>query len=246
MPGYIMHLCQGQYILDNISKYDLRKCSEAIQSLQHPDAGTADLFQLGSVLPDAADKSLTHFRPTYQNSLITKYPDMDLILKRYPVNRMTVTDLGILAHLYMDALYVEMFWPQYFRFEDSRGAETTVTDDIDHVRMTAKSMQRANITIPIGDFFSDRYFYGDYNVTNSRFKQDFHPAIPQVTSSQFIIKECSGCSKTQLAEDLAYFVDTKYPDDSAHTHVFPYEDMCQFIKDASGRFFELLKKGTVH
>ena len=184
-----MHLCQGQYILDNISRYELPKCSEAVQSLQHPDAVTANLFQLGAVLPDAADKSLTHFRPTYQDSLITKYPDMDLILKRYPVNRMTITDLGILAHLYMDALYVEMFWPQYFRFEDSSNAETTVTDDIDHVRMTAKSMQHTDHTIPIGEFFSDRYFYGDYNVTNSRFKQDIHPAIPQVTSPQLIITE---------------------------------------------------------
>ena len=112
--------------------------------------------------------------------------------------------------------------------------------------MTAKSMQHTDHTIPIGEFFSDRYFYGDYNVTNSRFKQDFHPAIPQVTSPQLIIRECSGYSKARLAEDLAHFVDTKYPDDSAHTHVFPYKDMCQFLTDASERFFELLKKGTVH
>ena len=96
MPGYIIHLCEGRYIADKLH----------ISKESQPEL--LNDFLLGCVLPDAVmDKALTHFRPEWQNDLITKYPDIDHILSEYPVEAMTPADLGILAHLMMDAAYVE-------------------------------------------------------------------------------------------------------------------------------------------
>ena len=116
MPGYIIHLCEGRYIADKLH----------ISKESQPEL--LNDFLLGCVLPDAVmDKALTHFRPEWQNDLITKYPDIDHILSEYPVEAMAPADLGILAHLMMDAAYVEEFWPQYFQFEADDNTPTCVT-----------------------------------------------------------------------------------------------------------------------
>ena len=128
MPGYIIHLCEGRYIADKLH----------ISKESQPEL--LNDFLLGCVLPDAVtDKALTHFRPEWQNDLITKYPDIDHILSEYPVEAMTPADLGILAHLMMDAAYVEEFWPQYFQFEAGDNTPTCVTRDMSECTSSACS-----------------------------------------------------------------------------------------------------------
>ena len=191
MPGYIIHLCEGRYIADKLH----------ISKESQPEL--LNDFLLGCVLPDAVmDKALTHFRPEWQNDLITKYPDIDHILSEYPVEAMTPADLGILAHLMMDAAYVEEFWPQYFQFEAGDNTPTCVTRDIDHVRMHELSMQPEGRCIPFRDFFSEQFFYGDYNVTNPLFIRDFSPIIPKVSSPDMTIKKCLCFSQSRLQNDL--------------------------------------------
>ena len=219
MPGYMMHLCESEYILRRVTSIH------------------GDLFRLGSVLPDAVtDKAQTHFHSSWQKDLITKYPDMSWIINKYPVCDMTAADLGALAHLHLDSLYVERFWPQFFRFEASDNRPTCVTSDIDHVRMTSRSMQPADTLIPFKVFFSEEYFYGDYNVTNPVFMSDFSPSIPEVKEIDLSIAECRAFSPQTLRADLEHFISCPAPPDGGMTRVFPYEELKQFIISSADEF----------
>ncbi len=243
MPGYMMHLCEGTYIEDiilNSDKGDVDTViSRALVSVFNSPDSTNE-FLLGTVLPDAvSDKSLTHFRPSWQDDLITKYPDMHFLTEQYTPEHLTAADLGILAHLYMDSIYVEEFWPRYFQFEDSSGKPTCVSDDIDHVKMTAISRQSEGTIIPIRDFFSNRYFYGDYNITNPLFQTDFAPVIPDIVPVSLTISECSAFSPEMLNRDLSLFISAEPPIRKAATNVFPYDDLKKFIVRCADRFLYL-------
>ena len=243
MPGYMMHLCEAAYIENiilNSDKGDVDTViSRALISVFNSPDSTNE-FLLGTVLPDAvSDKSLTHFRPPWQDNLITKYPNMHYLTERHNPDHLTAADLGILAHLYMDSIYVEEFWPRYFQFEDSSGKPTCVSNNIDHVKMTAISRQSDETIIPIRDFFSDRYFYGDYNITNPLFQIDFAPAIPNIAPVSLTISECNAFSPEMLRRDLSLFVSAEPPVQKATTNVFPYDDLKEFTVSCADRFLYL-------
>lgn len=222
MPGYMMHLCEGKCILDEMK-----------QSGRIFSDDEANDFLLGCVLPDAVDdKELTHFRPAWQQGLITKYPDLNRLTLLYPTDRMTAADLGILAHLMMDSHYVTDFWPSFFRFEDEDGLPTAITDDIDHVKLSDGRL------IPPGVFFSHEYFYGDYDATNGLFLRDFKPSIPDVRRVSLTIAECRAFSPSRLICDLKQFAlaASSPAPYKACTHVFSYEAMRDFVKDEAERF----------
>lgn len=242
MPGYMMHLCEGSYILKKLKNTDFSADNTPITQLLSngiTDASSENEFLLGSVLPDAvSDKSATHFRPAWQDNLITKYPDMSRIINNHPCQSLTIADLGVLAHLHMDSLYVEEFWPKYFNFENSFNENTCVSTDIDHVRMTGLSRQPAGSCIPIDQFFSDKYFYGDYSITNPLFQADFSPTIPVIVPVHLSIIEFSLIQRSKLAGDLSHFINA--PGALGHNcNVFSYEDLRNFIIDCANRFFEL-------
>lgn len=263
MPGYMMHLCEGCYILNILSDQSSTATGSVIAQAFARESKAPDFtnnFLLGTIIPDAvSDKSLTHFRPTWQNDLITKYPDMTRLIHDHPASELTAADLGVLAHLYMDSLYVEEFWPRYFEFEDISDTTTCVSDMIDHVRMKHSSMQPADSIIPIRDFFSDRYFYGDYNITNPVFQSDFSPVIPDVMPVPLSITECSVFSIARLKQDLSHFTRVGFSACNAQsfnaqpfnvqsfnahiqniqTRVFPYTDLKKFIINCAYTFFDL-------
>lgn len=223
MPGYIMHLCEAAYILDKIK------------------IKNSDEFILGCVLPDAvASKDLTHFRPRYQDTRITKYPDMEYVMKKYNINTLTPADLGVISHLQMDALYVSTFWPKFFTFEDNQNQPTEIHDNITHVRMKDGGIQKEGTCIPLSSFFSQEYFYGDYNATNSLFIKDFNPRLPAYYSADLTITECLSYSEKKLKEDLTVFTaGDNVP--AAPTKVFHYSDLKDFIISCGEAFINLLQ-----
>lgn len=243
MPGYMMHLCEGCCILNQILRSDSKVPDTILSKLLSAHAASPDFaneFLLGTVIPDAvSDKSLTHFRPKWQDDLITKYPDIPLLISSHTPESLTAADLGILAHLHMDALYVENFWPKYFIFEDAQNKPICVSDDIDHVRMRGLSMQPQDTLIPLTVFFSDRYFYGDYNITNPLFQRDFAPTIPKIVPIYLTIDECNAFSYERLSEDLSHFIDSEPPADGGNTNVFSYDDLRDFITICADTFLHL-------
>ncbi len=169
MPGFLMHLVHGQMTLD-----ELKKKYSLSESFCHD-------FLLGSILPDiTTDKELTHFRkyePPVGNHTIKKYPDADALKACYeatsqdaPLNPLS---LGILAHLYLDAMYVTDLWDGFFTFEDECGNTSTDTRKNLFVHMK-ETVQ----IIPLNTFFSKEFFYGDYDITNPYFLGKYAPKVP--------------------------------------------------------------------
>ena len=118
MPGFLMHLVEGEMILNNLKKQiNISKTFK-------------EEFMLGCILPDVtSDKERTHFRPLYQKYQITKYPDMTAVYALYG----------------------------------------------------------------LADFFSDKWFYGEYDRINPVLNRQFHPFVPDHVSyraEDIHIKEC--------------------------------------------------------
>ncbi len=165
MPGYIMHLAEGQIILDKLKQMDI------------DFSVSENEFLLGTILPDAvADKELTHFRPASQKNRITKYPDIPRLFCACKGSRLSACDLGILAHLHMDARYVTDFWPHYFTFLDANHSYTTITADINHVLIYAGDRK-----MPLKQFFSDAWFYGEYDILNPYIINSVRPPVPKLS-----------------------------------------------------------------
>jgi hypothetical protein len=225
MPGYIMHLCHANSIIDILNLRD--------------DDIFCQSFITGCLIPDATDnKELTHFRPSWQQDKITKYPDIHLVTDKISISEMNACDLGILAHLVLDYEYVCHFWDSYFQFEDKNNNLTSETQRIDHVRMGERSLQKASSTIPFGDFFTFEYFYGEYDATNNLFIEDFHLKPPMLLPCTSSILPPGTYNIERLKSDLnPFFSDYST---SVSSKIFPYGDLKEFIIHASEVFLNLL------
>ena len=115
-----------------------------------------------------------------------------------------------------------------------------MTRDIDHVRMHELSMQPEGRCIPFRDFFSEQFFYGDYNVTNPLFIRDFSPIIPKVSSPDMTIKKCLCFSQSRLQNDLDSFTSIDTDVGNNTTNVFPYKALKDFIISQADRFLRLI------
>ncbi len=259
MPGFMLHLAEGQMILNKLNRINASDKSKQSKAGCRPIQTDTDFihdFMCGCMIPDAiSDKELTHFRPLWQKELITKYPDMDYIMDTYANIMSTACDFGILAHLHLDSLYVCSYWKQHFIFEDIHGTETTVHNDIHHVRLL-----RDNSRIPYNEFFSTKYFYGDYDILNPYIYKAVQPYIPDVYDippEQIHIEECkkynaaflANCIKNYVLSDtrtMAGDTTKKYraPEKSPipKTRIFPYDSILKFLDNTANEYIKLLKE----
>lgn len=254
MPGFMLHLAEGQMILNKLNK--LNKPKYTASDFIHD-------FMCGCIIPDAtSDKELTHFRPLWQKELITKYPDMNYIMNTYADVLSTACDFGILAHLHLDSLFVCSYWKQHFIFEDKNENETAVHRNIHHVRLL-----KDNSHIPYSEFFSDKYFYGDYDILNPYIYRTVHPYIPNVydvTPEQIHIDECKkydaalleDCIKNYILSDTVTNDTLAGNDDSVcirtekyllqkqsaipETRIFPYDSILVFLNKTSNEYIKLI------
>lgn len=224
MPGYMMHLAEGQMIFNKTN--------------QNSTAFAA--FMLGTVLPDATgDKELTHFRPACQKNLITKYPDVKYILSIAHCHSLSPYDLGILAHLHLDAQYVTEFWPKYFTFLDKQQQPTAVKEDICEVYL-----YKTNLHIPFQDFFSNAYFYGEYDRLNPFIIQRLHPYIPievPLTPDDIHILEYTSIDMVRLKKDLKHYTTATNTKTTKTIQIFPEDEVLQFLDNSADTFIQLCK-----
>ena len=247
MPGFLMHLVEGEMILNNLKK-----------QINISKTFTEE-FMLGCIMPDVtSDKERTHFRPLYQKYQITKYPDMAAVYALYGNQELSPIDLGILAHLQLDASYVTDFWQHFFVFEDESGAFSV---DIRHP-LFVRLLNGQKARIPLADFFSDKWFYGEYDRINPVLNRQFHPFVPDhvpYRTEDIHIKECipedaemiktslsayTGTAKAIGSEDPAASSgdqvtgsDTRIsPDDTCMTKIFPYKDIISFLREQADSY----------
>ena len=155
MPGYIMHLAEGRLLEPHLVQSGLLKGERALS-----------LFQNGLLLPDTKrkkEKQISHFWNENDLDKLAIAPDLELFYKKYQKRLHEPALLGYWAHLHLDNCFVKVFWPDNFCFLDEAGNEQELWDRIRQVKL-----KRTGQIVPVNDFYSKDWYYGDYSRMNSR------------------------------------------------------------------------------
>ena len=204
MPGYILHLTAAKMFLDH-SEND---------------------FYVGNLLPDVtSDKKVSHFRnPEYEENMI-EYPDLELFRNKYRDYLDDPCVYGYYFHLYVDNKFFSEYFPSRFTLLDDELNRVCKRKDTAKVRIEATGELIAR-----DDFFSEKYYYGDFTKMNNylidRFGIQFDFQVPKENRR---IDEVNYEDLNRVMEELKVFTET--PIEEIHNlKVFQIEDLLDFLK----------------
>ena len=155
MPGYLIHLAEAELILDKMRK--LRQTDDAFEQA----------FLTGTLLPDTrlkGEKRFSHFWDPDKLECLALGPDLARFTDKYGQRLNEPVMLGYLAHLHLDARYVTEYWPTVMAFYGCTGEPEYRKAHIAEVEI--KRLQKC---VPVSQFFSIDYYYGDYTKLNGYF-----------------------------------------------------------------------------
>ena len=231
MPGYTMHLAEAAMLLPELEK-------------RYPvDEAFRNRFLLGTLLPDTkirGDKKVSHFWAEEDLDKIARAPRMERFQEEYAGRLSEPCILGYWAHLYLDCCYVEHFWPTMITFLDENGEREARTEHIARVRI-----EKSGEEVPLKDFYTVEYYYGDYNRMNQYFfdryaiqipvyEEGFDPGIREVEIHH--MKRVIG-----EMEQLIRMLDHPVP---GEVRVFPVERFDRFIQENAIEFLALHDRVT--
>ncbi|MDE6034835.1 MAG: hypothetical protein K2G36_02885 [Ruminococcus sp.] len=158
MPGYILHMLHGKMFLE---KY----CSDFSDN-------EIKQFIIGTIMPDSnktvkADNDNSHFYSGDTKNKILKVPDINNFPYRFFIKNPFV--LGYSAHLYLDKIFFEDYFPSCVVFLDKNGNKTELIKEA----VNAKIL-KSNRIISIGELYSEDYLYGDYTMTNKYIAEKYY------------------------------------------------------------------------
>lgn len=165
MPGYIMHLAEGKIIQEMLAGTAVLR------------DGAGPLFETGVLLPDTKrkkEKYTSHFWNDADMDKLAIAPDLRLFLAKYGARIREPLLLGYYAHLHLDWRFVEVLWPRCFQFLDKEGRERSLWDEIRQVRILDR-----DVLVPVEDFYSDAWYYGDYSRMNGYFQKKYRLTVPK-------------------------------------------------------------------
>lgn len=226
MPGYIMHLAEGRLLEQELCDRGFLKGEREIS-----------LFQDGLLLPDTKrkkEKVSSHFWNPEDLDRLAIAPDLELFYQAYKEKLREPVFLGYWAHLHLDHLFVTEFWPENFVFLDDEGRTQVLSDRIRRVYLPEKRM-----TVPVQEFYSKSWYYGDYSRMNARFIELYGIRVPRIVP---------GCADgiREVKEQELYTVQrelVRLCEDSApgeELRVFSPEGLDALLKKAAAEFLQLL------
>lgn len=165
MPGYVIHLAEAELILDKMRK--LRQTDDAFEQA----------FLTGTLLPDTrlkGEKRFSHFWDPDKLECLALGPDLARFTNKYGQRLNEPVMLGYLAHLHLDARYVTEYWPTVMAFYGCTGEPEYRKAHIAEVEI--KRLQKC---VPVSQFFSIDYYYGDYTKLNGYFIHKYHLRVPK-------------------------------------------------------------------
>lgn len=225
MPGYILHLTAARMVLDMLP---------GVSELYHDPKAQND-FLIGSLLPDAVkEKTASHFRNPDGCGNIVEYPDLDLFLRKYRYLMGNRSCLGYFFHLYTDRRFFREYLPGIVEFMDCEERMTLRADEVAWVRI-----KRTGEKIPIREFFSDKYYYGDYTNMNTYLMGRYHlpiqPGTLDITVENPGIKEVDYADISRVLDELRGYLRVSV---SAirELKVFDAEDLLKFLQNAVKEF----------
>lgn len=187
MPGYILHLAAARIYLNKIVDIDRIKF----------DKKSENDFYVGNLLPDTAkDKKYSHFRdPEYQDRMI-EWPHPKRFWNKYKSLWENAVCLGYYHHLYVDKMFLKYYLPQVVEYYDKNGNTTEIHSCVDYVLL-----KKSGKKIPVDEYLSEQYYYGDYTKMNTYLMERFqlpekldpvkNPGIEEVncTNPELIMEE---------------------------------------------------------
>lgn len=148
MPGYVIHLAVAERII--------KKCNM--------DDTSAYFFRIGSIAPDTqrtGEKKMSHFWSDETLRHFMRKPDLNMFLSKYGHRLSEPYVYGYYTHLFLDYRFVNEYWRKHYLFYDDNEKPC---DDYDRVSMVHYIDHDVMIKRDI--FFSDSYYYGDYDRMN--------------------------------------------------------------------------------
>ena len=227
MPGYIMHLAEGRLLEEALTDRGLLKGERDLS-----------LFQDGLLLPDTKrkkEKITSHFWNEKDLTRLAIPPDLELFYAKYKDILYTPMLLGYWAHLHLDRVFVTEFWSENFCFLDDEGNEQVLWDAIRKVYL-----RKQDITVPVQDFYSGAWYYGDYSRMNSRFIAKYGICVPNIIPGcADEIEEVEEKDLHVVRQELLQLCGTSAKQEET-LKVFSPEDLDEFLKKTAAEFLRLL------
>lgn len=167
MPGFVMHLAEAGLVLKKL---------EARRRKMFPETWK-NQYELGAILPDVrvqGDKRYTHFWCAEELERFARAPYLPAFLTKYRSCLPQPVVLGYLVHLHLDVCYVERYWPTVFTLENEAGETEDRYTGSPYVRLKRDGAER----IPRKEFFSEKWYYGDYTILNGYLMEKYDVQVP--------------------------------------------------------------------
>lgn len=230
MPGYILHLTEAKTIIKELKAEGFTCSDEWINA-----------FYLGNLLPDTKrkkEKITSHFWNPDSLDQQAIAPDLDLFFKKYRDDLHTPLMLGYLSHLHLDACFVNSFWPSMWLFLDENKKPENLQE---HIRYAW--LKVSNKEIPVKDFFSSAYYYGDYSRMNAYLLNKYRLTVPFYNSDlNCPVEEVHIDDLKTVLEELQYLCDTVQPGAEKNLTVFDLPTLEAFIANTAEEMADMLLK----
>lgn len=180
MPGVYFHLCE----IKLITRY-MHELPAALPFTQQ--SGWQNDFTIGSILPDAIPRELkykTHFWHPKDFSHVVIAPTLETWQNTYPDAIRHPMLMGYLAHLHLDRLYFTAYLPRHVRFINE-----TEKEESELAAVTEAVLTRSGEHMPVQQFFSQDYFYGDYIRINPYLVEKYHLSMPAAPVGDWPVRE---------------------------------------------------------
>ncbi len=223
MPGYVMHLAEERMIIDLLGRQPMI------------DAAWEQRFRTGTLLPDTKlkdEKPLSHFWKPEEAHLLARSPDLAAFTGKYAGCLKDPLVFGYLAHLHLDALYLKNFWPEFIRFYDDNGRQEAVREKI-----TSVHILKSGRDIPLNDFFSPQWYYGEYSKMNHYFVDRYKIILPDWQhAGPCMIEEVDMGDLAAILSHVSMHFDSCRPGDELQLQVFDLGAIDTFIRNSAETF----------
>jgi hypothetical protein len=176
MPGYIIHLAHGMNIISELEKKNFKIGND-----------WKNRFLTGILLPDTkitGSKKESHFWNEKSIPLLARKPDISLFLKKYKNKSDNPIVMGYYAHLLLDVHFIDDYWADEFEFYNKNDEIEDIFDKVTYVKI-----KNTKETVPIKQFLSIDYYYGDYSKTNEYYIQKYNIRFPDMIFYENPIEE---------------------------------------------------------
>lgn len=190
-------------------------------------------FLIGNLLPDTTKiKAKSHFRDPKYNDRMVEYPETDWFIKKYKGLLSNSSVIGYLFHLYIDRRFFKDYMPEIVEFRNEQDEREERRDLVKYV-----FLKRTGQRLSKQDFFSEKYYYGDYTKMNTYLVNRYQipttldPNIPNPGITEVDYEDVK-----QVLKELKGYL--KVPEDAVkEVKVFCVEELLTFLEKAVNEFY---------